>query len=894
VCAVFLIAGFAGCGGGNDTPDGVVNTDNGVDSIGSDVDVVDGMAVETIVSANAVAVGQEVTVECRISGEGSAEATAGFTVSGGDTFTKDGMKVVFTAPGSYQVACTVEGTDVVDETPEAITVADGSVAKVVTTLADEEIVAGTTTTVTCTAFDAFGNTLSIALVIVIPSDLSIAGNSVTGTKAGIYAVACQPADGIEGVTIEDADLKVVSGPASGLELSLIPAKANYRVNNQVKVGFTLVDQYGNPVDGGAITTPTVTPTEGISPLDADPYSFKFGVEGVFTFSACVVDDPETCDTIDAYCDGTAPLLAIEYPERAAMLSGDKTVMVTGTVSDAVGGLAELTINGNVVSVTDEGTFEYPMPVVQGLNIIDANATDVFGLKMRSMRSYLFSDVYYPAVPEDPKISLITNAVQAYLDDKLLDNPNDPTDMATVAAIAEEVVANMDIMALLPNPLVVQRVWPCDYEVKIKSLTFDRPDVASGFYEGGIAIDVVIPNFAGQINVDDPNNEWYEPCVNEDGEMSAKELIVKVGINISVDPVTKQLRVSSKGTSVDFVELDISIGWTVDWLLGLLNSTITDLLKGVVNDQIDTVINDLEATVNEAIADPIDIALKGFIPGMADMVLSVTVQPEAATFVTEGGQLDVSLAVTAPKHIDRAIIPGSIGRADCLTGVPEDYTFDTANPYKINAAIYDDLISQAAFALWYTGGTNIDLTAEAAAEMGLDLAQYGFADLTAMVRALLPPIVATCGRENLVIQLGDAYLELNTSNFFGRPLDMHAFLFAELEAELTMGLDEDGAVALNIQILPPNRLDLNIVEINQEWWGEEETLIGMITGIIPALITDPFQVAIPTFNLKDLGGDSITLPDMDLVIDIQQIEQIVGHTVVGANLQIQTPAPIPTP
>ncbi|HPB49851.1 MAG TPA: hypothetical protein PLY68_01560 [Myxococcota bacterium] len=891
--AVALLAfAVTGCGDNGNPLDDVLGGDVDYDVLNPDA-VTGELRVETIVSANEVAVGDEVTVECRAAGEGSTGVETTWEVTGGETYTKDGDKLVFSAAGDYQVKCAIVGKLVSDETPEQITVVNGAVAKIVTQLADDEIVAGNSTTVTCVSTDKYGNELSIETVVVVPADLSIAGATISGTKAGVYKVECQPKEAVEGVKLESADLKVLADVASGLQLSLVPAKANYKVGNQVKVGFTLVDKYGNPVAGGAITEPTVSPVEGITELEADPFQFQFGAEGVYTFSACVVDDPAKCDTIEAYCDGTAPLLVIEYPERAAMLQGDRTIVVTGTVHDDVGGLEELTINGSLVSVQDDNTFEFPMTAVQGLNIIDAVATDVFGQKVRSMRSYLFSDVYYPAIPEDTKLSLIPDAARVYLDDKLLDNDADAADTATIAAIAEEVFSTIDLVAMLPNPLVQQKVLLCDYLVTIKSITYDRPTVNAYFYSengGGIAIDVVIPNFAGVGRIEGEN--WS--CIKDDFTMSADKLLINIGINLSVDQATHQLKISSRGTEVEFENLDINIGWTVDWLLGMLNSTITDVLKATINDQVDGIINDLQADANEAIGEPIAIPIDGFIPGMANMVLYATVQPERTDFVPEGGQIDVSLAVTADKHVDRENIPGSIGRGACLTGVPEVFEFDKVNPGKINAAVNNDIISQAAFALWYTGGLKINLTAEAAAEMGLDLAKYGFADLVAQIDALLPPIIHTCGRENLVAQLGDAYLEVNTSNFFGRPLDMHAFLYAELEVELTVQQNLDGTQTLFLQILEPNRLDLNIVEINEEWRGDEQTLIDTITGLIPSLIADPFDIQIPSFNLADLGGESVKLPNLDLFIVIQQIEQILGHTFLEAGLRIAPGAETPPP
>src|SRR5689334_176077 len=91
-----------------------------------------------------------------------------------------------------------------------------------------------------------------------------------------------------------------------------------------------------------------------------------------TAGGCDCDDDNPC-TEDA-CDGGTcthtplavsnecrPQIDVEYPPRAATIIGDlgtPTVTVTGTVSSGLGAIDNLTLNGEPVTVADDGTFAH--------------------------------------------------------------------------------------------------------------------------------------------------------------------------------------------------------------------------------------------------------------------------------------------------------------------------------------------------------------------------------------------------------------------------------------------------------------------------------------------------------------------------------------------------------
>jgi hypothetical protein len=93
--------------------------------------------------------------------------------------------------------------------------------------------------------------------------------------------------------------------------------------------------------------------------------------------------------------------------------------------------------------------------------------------------------------------------------------------------------------------------------------------------------------------------------------------------------------------------------------------------------------------------------------------------------------------------------------------------------------------------------------------------------------------------------------------------------------------------------------MDIVSINREEWGEQdfkEFLLDGLLNIAFEQLKDPFVVAIPRINLKDVAGEpeegepQINLPNKDLVIFPESLEQVLGFTYIQADLKVQDPVP----
>ena len=481
---------------------------------------------------------------------------------------------------------------------------------------------------------------------------------------------------------------------------------------------------------------------------------------------------------------------------------------------------------------------------------------------------------------------------------------EPEDEGTLSAILEMALRELDITALLPSPVTDFEYGmigtTCAYDVYIPDLTFGEPDILIALVEGGLNIAIEIPDLYVALDLQRTSGNW-QCLAGQKGNVTAKKTKMTIRAAFSVDPVTKQFIISTVGgTQIAFEDLKINLdSFFLDLISSLLQGTIEGILKDQVAGLLTEQINKLDDTLNELLAEPIEIPIGPLLPDSNQVVLRLTLVPEVAAFVPAGAQVELSMAVTSDRLIDRQIL-GSMGRAGCLAGNPEDFQFNVTDPKKLQLAAHEDVISELLFAFWNNGGLNLHVTGATLAEMGTDLSSYGITDLDLTTYALVPPVVTSCNPDDtLTIQLGDLYLE-TVMGLFGTPTDVHFFLFLEIQAVLSVVDDPEDGRAIAIQVLPPTLKDMDIVSVNEDWVGQEDVFRNLILdGLLDVVfqeLKDPFVVAIPGFNLAELAGEpqegevNLTLPDKDLVIFPETLDQILGFTYIEADLLVQDPPP----
>ncbi|MFH1530015.1 MAG: hypothetical protein ABIK09_04665 [Pseudomonadota bacterium] len=907
-----LILLFACGGDGTGNPGGDVSPDH--DNVGSDdtpgednLTVGPPATVETVVSTNEALVGAGITVTCIIKDAWGTvlDEAAIIDVDPAGVGTLDGDLFSSETTGSFDIACAAAKGVPRDETPETVVFLTGPLTHVNTALADSSIPAGTFTEVTCSATDPFGNPVGGAdFEIQVAEELYVNeqdDTEVGGVKAGIWEVTCTLAGGAE-ATLHPADLEITALEPVDLMLLLTPSKPAYQVGDQVTVGFTLVDKYDNPVPGGEIDDPDYDGPDGLIEV-ISPKVFTFLAEGMVLVSSCVTGDPEKCDEVEAWCDGTAPLLSITWPERGATLTGDAEVVVTGTLHEEVSALASFTINGVDVVPAEDGSFEFVMDSAHGLNIIDAVALDVFENEEATTRSYLFSKEYLPMDFGNPLVSLVDEGALIRLDDTMFIS-DDPADENTLSAILQTLLAELDLGALIPNPVVEgQNIIGCSYDISIEDITYGEPVVSMFPAVGGIKMFLDLPNFHGNFAM--VSGGFL--CMDYVGTIDASSIHFEALIVLAVTP-EGLLDVIVEDPVTEFTDLNLDLtglsgfllNWIIDWASGAFTSIIETLVMTQVQDLVSGVVDGL----NETLAEPIVFPIDGFFEGMDPLVLNILLRFDHSTFNQEGGKLGLDLAIFSEKKIDRDPL-GVMTRANC--NLPEAETFAFDEDAQVELGGHLDLINEALFALWWNGLLHLNLTAEAMAGLGVDVSQYGIEGLQLNTQALLPPVITSCNPEGqLTAQIGDLYAEADFV-LMGIPADIHMYLYLVLGADFAVVENEEGIKEIGIEVHDPDVVLVDIAYVNDEWVGKEWMLTSLITDtaipmLMESLQESPLSFAIPPISLGNLGGGDpedpqnpgIQLPPKDLILDLDSLGMQGGYLHMKTGFQIVDTPPEPVP
>ncbi len=860
-------------------------------------------AVDTAVAPNPVGAGEPATVTCTATdyrGEPLAWDAYTIQVVGPDGYELDGTEFSSTALGTYRIACaaTTAGGPVIDATPVDLAVIAGPLARTAAAVSPDTLEAGEAGDVTCSAFDAYGNELEgFEYTLSADGGVTVDGLTVSATLVGDYSVSCRARYVDSEYTQDAATFEVVAGPVVGLTLTANPERPFYLLNAQVTLTPRAVDAYGNELPAGETEPVQVDPATGVEPVEGQVNKFRFVAEGYFTFSTRLVDEPTVTAELTLVCDQDPPVLVVEYPERGATLNGDQIVIVRGTVSDAVSGVAAITVNGQQAQLGADGAFSAPITSRQGMNLIDIQATDGASHAVRSFRSYYYSTVWYPMDLSNPAGAYVTNAIQAFLAAEVFDSA-DP-EAVDLAGILEQILANLDIGAIIDpsQPVATQGVLWCDYDIFLTDLTFGTPSVSLAPFDGGLHLNVIIPNFQADLLL--IADEFA--CPDIVGVATASNVTVTADLILQVAPdgqATAQMQNVVTTLSDDFaIELegessfgDDAVAWLLQGLIGLFQGTITDLIEQQVTDAI-LGFNDMLADVISMLNLDQQIDVDPFIGEGEPVVLNLKTTVSTLRFNQVGALLQMNGTILAEKRVDRDPL-GSIGRARCL-GPAEPFDLPIwgeggAPLAPIEAAVAYDFANQGVFSLWYGGALNLVL---GPADLGdVDLSQYGISNLAVTTNFWLPPILTTCTADRqFVLQLGDAYVDLVFDFALLGHVELGVFLEVEVAADAVVAQGEAGP-EIQIVLGDFRVLEVEVVHINEEQADRQEQLVGVIKAAIPAILADQLgdslSFAIPSF---DLGSFSEMLPANTWLTFLPEvIRQESGNLLIGGRLARGTP------
>ena len=608
------------------------------------------------------------------------------------------------------------------------------------------------------------------------------------------------------------------------------------------------------------------------------------------------DDGDPC-TIDVCASGSCsiqegptvecrPMIDVEFPPRGATIqaaSSDEVVTVTGTVSSLAGDITELTLNGEAVSVADDGTFSHDYDPVVGGNTLIFETGDTTDQKRRRVQSFLWGTQFVK--PTEPVEGMAPNGIAIYFSQEGLDDgdPSQPyNDLASILGLA---ITALDLSTLFSStePLASQ----VGYDIYLTSLDYGDSSVNLQAIDGGIALTAALLDIEGDLTFDCTNVGCALAGGDGTGGITIDALNITADVLLSVDQESNELDVEIQNVQTEIDNLDIfsNNGWT-NFLLSIaepfiLNGVVADL-ETELNGQLEGVLAPLLSEGLQSFNFSTSLDLPNI--GNPDEVITIDL-------ITDFGNTDFHDGEAPPEPSPPqggAIIlrGGGFSEGDpayeglgfpLRNGCEEGPAgFALTREATMEIGLHDDLINEILYGAWKGGLLEFPLPPELLGDSDL------VSDLEVDVSGMLPPVGMDCGKDGqLLAHIGDIRIDASLV-LFEAPVSFTAFTTAVIQVDITA---DEGQIGISLAGLDSVETELNVNEDTNI--ATEETLIGVLeNALVDGLI-------------GGLGGDSlggITLPEIDLseslglpagtaVISIQ-IDQVVrqpGVTVVQGSL-----------
>jgi hypothetical protein len=861
----------------------------GTDGTPSVVDVSPGIAdsVETSLAVSEVKAGTQLAVECA-AWDGLGNPIYGpfeVVVSPDDGVWQQGTLLTPTKVGKLQVTCVVDAIHMGNAVP--LTVVPNVPQKIFTELAANEVVAGKSVKISCQATDYWENHVTgFPMVVVVPPKLSLQGLAISGTETGIFEVKCVPqAEEWVLFQLHPQTLTVVPGAPALMKVELVPDKPVYKVLDKTHLQVAVRDMYGNllpdaPLQPIQVTAADGTPTDGV--VETQSATYKFLAEGAYKFTVVSAQDAGVKAQVVVNVDGSGPLLSIDYPERGETIDDKPVVNVSGTVSDDVTGLESFTINGEEVSVNVDQSFSQIVVAHHSVNHLVAEAKDAGGETTRTTRAFAFSDRWYKA-SGGADVTFVPEGFQLFLSETFVDDGNhdheDPDDLAT---ILEVILGGLDFASLLPNPIYNAN----NYKVFITNVTLDEPQVAMDLIEAALAMNLTFGDFTAKVDAQGSCSVLgVDLCPDVSGTLTVDSINLYAIMDVHAEAggvavVLKDFQLGVSGIALNLSGLGSLLDPILNGIISLFESQVEQALAG----QLQGMLPDLVAQLFEAFQLDQNLEIPGLVAGAESTTVNLKTTYALLELSPSGIKMVFDARASSGKKILHAPL-GALGRGSCAGPDGAPFAIDTSK--EVSVALFDDLLNQLLFAVWWGGALNITLDEAVLAGLGDQLAGYGLTEPTIQLDFFLPPMLSDCNDEQaLRLAIGDLYVQAQFK-MLGQPITLGMFLTATGDASLSLVQGESGQMEFGITVDQVGLFDYEIVSVTE---GFEE-LIPMLEEL---LADDVLASALSGIAGQSLGG--IALPEIDLgglipgvapgtalTISPVSLERLFGFTQLAAEL-----------
>lgn len=839
------LALLVGCGGGNSDGkggSGVIYVEEHTDPV-----VVD-YSLELVVESPSVTAGEPVSWGLVLVGtDGSTESVMGDLVSDREAlyWNADGDPLPKVA-GAHTLSATAwhDGNELRDSAD--LTVLPGPLAAIDLRLSDLGFAAGGAIDYTVAGQDEFGNPLTnfapnlsaddAAISVAAAGDLS--GN-VSGTLPGAYLITATIDE------LVDAEVFAIT-PADAASVTLALSDEQLELYETTSAIVTVTDAYGNPtVDPWTLTVDEASGLPDTHVLSHN--NITFWSEGVYTVRVDV-DGTGLWDEVGPLTiDSTGPRIDIDDPTRGDWNDGLSGTL-SGTVTDAHTGVTAVDVGGVGVTVESDGSFTSPLSYVSGINVVETTAVDGDGNVSTDTRAVLAGDFLVDGSAVDKGFNIRLAEGNGGLN--------------TIEVIAEELIGDIDLTALIPSPVINLREETCIDLGWLGSYCFTwyaiRLNVTNPSF-GDVSMNLdprSTGTLLGTFVIEDIWMDWTanatvaEISFSGSGDISADDITVDMEFLPTVSGYVLDMGLQSVNASTHNFYFDMD-SWLYDALafFGLdstISGTIASYLETTIEDMVESEVPALLEDTLQSLELSFDLPLQGRVYAIDALPSGVTINNSS-----------LSLALATWVEVD-AWQKADFGLGSLNDDFQPFASSTTTTGTKLSVST--DFLNQLFYQIWGGGVLDMELSG---ADMGLDVSELSFllpglTDLNITTVALLPPVAVPDGTDAMLeLQLGDLLLTL----YDGDALPGNEMIQVYVSAFIEMDIDADSAGTTLTPTLGEMELYFDVVypEANTLGASDTEKLLELLVPLLIPTLTDVLgEIVIPDIQGFTLSGVTVDL------------------------------------
>lgn len=654
---------------------------------------------------------------------------------------------------------------------------------------------------------------------------------VTAKIAQNHTLTATAVEGGESLTAT-ALLAVVPGEPSSIDLELLPTHPE--VDKPLFVRATMEDAYGNICHDSWTLTVSAKPGSDASSVLVNGADLVFTKDGWFTLKGTVDASGLSNSLGPLLVDSYGPRIEIDEPERGTWSTAYDGA-IRGKVSDAVSDVANLAVNGENLSIGEDGSFGGQLEYAFGINAIETLATDSDGNAATDRRSVLAGELM-------PKNSGIGDGIQVRINQDTI---------SIIEEAGKNLVESADLNGLIPDPVFHSKEDTClfGFCVRWYELTIQLSDVTLKNVDLKLdpRADGVIDATATVYAIHAP---WKAKGVvaeipySASGKVSADSMVIQMSLDASIDNGQVETKIVDAGVSSSNFKFDFD-SWIYD-AAKFFGINLDGIVRGFVEDAI-------EDTVKKEIPKVLEDALNDLALGVDFDLLGGTYEIEAKPYRVDVDDLGLTLGLETFVSSKNWNISHE-GQGSLYAGYKGPaYSSDPGLILGFSA----DFLSQALFAFW--GGGLLQQRIEIGHfEMPFDSPYLPkeMENFQIVIDALLPPIVVPgSGQHLLDLQVGDVKIDLYSDD-----PDEPGSHFAVCYVGLTAGL--------GLEVSPQNTLEPDIQDVSlwldfvepkmpNGWEIIPEKLAATFIGELIPLIRDAIG-SIPVPRIEGMSMSSIEI------------------------------------